>query len=56
MVVGVQGRGLNLRSRLKLEYAVDFGVEFGVKYDVERLRIRLEFSIEKLKFEAWIQY
>jgi hypothetical protein len=54
---------LELRSRLRLDYggrssrsrlgyAVDFGVEFGV----ERLRMRLEFSVEKLKFEAWIQY
>ena len=52
MEVGVQGRGLVLRSRLRLEYAADFGVVFGV----ERLRMRLEFSVEKLKFEAWIQY
>jgi hypothetical protein len=43
-------------SRSRLEYAVDFGVEFGVKYGVERLRIRLEFSVKKLKFKAWIQY
>ena len=42
------------RSRLRLGYAVDFGVEFGVEYGVERLRMRLEFSVEKLKFEAWI--
>ena len=56
MEVGVQGRGLVLRSRLRLEYAVDFGVVFGVEYGVERLRMRLEFSIKKLKFEAWIQY
>jgi hypothetical protein len=54
--VGGQDRGLVLRSRLRLEYAVDFGVVFGVKYDVKRLRIRLEFSVKKLKFEAWIQY
>jgi hypothetical protein len=47
---------LELRSRLRLEYAVDFGVEFGVEYGVERLRKRFEFSVEKLKFEAWIQY
>jgi hypothetical protein len=58
---------LELRSRLRLDYggrssrsrlgyAVDFGVEFGVEYGVERLRMRLEFSVEKLKFEAWIQY
>ena len=50
--VGGQDRGLVLRSRLRLEYAADFGVVFGV----ERLRMRLEFSVEKLKFEAWIQY
>jgi hypothetical protein len=50
--VGGQDRGLVLRSRLRLEYAVDFGVE----YAVERLRMRLKFSVEKLKFEAWIQY
>jgi hypothetical protein len=47
-------------SRSRLEYAVnfgvEFGVEFGVKYGVERSRMRLEFSVEKLKFEAWIQY
>jgi hypothetical protein len=45
-----------LRSRLRLKYAVDFGVIFSVKYGVERLRMRLEFSIKKLKFKAWIQY
>jgi hypothetical protein len=44
------------RSRLRLKYAVDFGVEFGVEYGVERLRMRLEFSVKKLKFKAWIQY
>jgi hypothetical protein len=54
--VGGQDRDLVLRSRLRLKYAVDFGVIFGVKYGVERLRMRLEFSVEKLKFEAWIQY
>jgi hypothetical protein len=47
-----QDRGLVLRSRLRLEYAVDFGVIFSVKYDVKRLRIRLEFSVKKLKFKA----
>jgi hypothetical protein len=46
--IGDQDRGLVLRSRLRLEYAVDFGVIFSV----ERLRMRLEFSIEKLKFET----
>jgi hypothetical protein len=50
--IGSQDRGLVLRSRLRLEYAVDFGVVFGVKYGIERLRIRLEFSVKKLKFEA----
>jgi hypothetical protein len=54
--VGGQDRGLVLRSRLRLEYAVEFGVVFGVEYGVKRLRMRLEFSVEKLKFEAWIQY
>jgi hypothetical protein len=29
--VGGQDRGLVLRSRLRLEYAVDFGVVFGVE-------------------------
>jgi hypothetical protein len=51
-----QDRGLVLRSRLRLKYVVNFGVIFSVKYDVERLRMRLEFSIKKLKFKAWIQY
>jgi hypothetical protein len=45
-----------LRSRLRLEYVVDFGVIFGVKYGVERLKMRLAFSVKKLKFKAWIQY
>jgi hypothetical protein len=54
--VGNQDRGLVLRSRLRLEYAVDFGVIFSVEYGVKRLRMRLEFSVEKLKFKAWIQY
>jgi hypothetical protein len=41
-----------LRSRLRLEYVVDFGVIFSVKYGVKRLRMRLEFSVKKLKFKA----
>ena len=39
-------------SRSRLGYAVDFGVKYGVKYGVKRSRKRLEFSVEKLKFEA----
>jgi hypothetical protein len=40
--VGGQGRGLVLRSRLRLEYAVDFGeIEFG---SVVGNRSRLEFG------------
>ena len=42
MEVGGQGRGLVLRSRLRLEYAVDFGeIEFG---SVVGNRSRLEFG------------
>jgi hypothetical protein len=40
--VGGQGRGLVLRSRLKLEYAVDFGeIEFD---NIVGNRSRLEFG------------